>query len=352
MLTTVLRIVAMTCGAEPVRIVARSSSKTTSRTQCRRFSIPQCPRIHAVTWIGSTTAIGNDADHIDDLDALAVRSGDGATHLHHLCGVREAYSGCDFGGLDRAAFTASVATPGCRGRDGNLVPRQGFQSCPQRRLVVLHGEHVVPAAADDVLGGATLAVQGIGGDNDVGEVERGEQIRQCGNLVGLRRDLELPNHDPGPVIESCQQVCQMPGGTAGAAESFAVDSDHPASVDHAGTQPHPRAQHVIEDACVDPAESASDRRLRRGSPVHTEPSQCRGGRVVGPFGDRGERSCPGARRGQCQPQDRREPVSHPAPGTRIGYLGEDVEDPGVGRWRGHERRWTCGHGSFLVVVIV
>ena len=66
------------------------------------------------------------ADHVDDLDALAVRSGDCATHLHHLCGVREAHSGCDFGGLDRAAFTASIATPGWRGRDGNLVPRQGF----------------------------------------------------------------------------------------------------------------------------------------------------------------------------------------------------------------------------------
>ena len=39
-LMAVLRRVAMTCGELPVRAWGRSSSKETSRTQCRRFLIP------------------------------------------------------------------------------------------------------------------------------------------------------------------------------------------------------------------------------------------------------------------------------------------------------------------------
>ncbi len=39
-----LRRVAMARGPLPVRICERSSSKVTSRTQWRRFSMPQCPR--------------------------------------------------------------------------------------------------------------------------------------------------------------------------------------------------------------------------------------------------------------------------------------------------------------------
>ena len=42
---TVLRRVAMTRGALPVRTWERSSSKETSRTQWRRFSMPQCPPV-------------------------------------------------------------------------------------------------------------------------------------------------------------------------------------------------------------------------------------------------------------------------------------------------------------------
>ena len=47
-----MRREAMTCGAWPVRTCERSSAKVTSRTQCRAFSICQCPRIHAASSAG------------------------------------------------------------------------------------------------------------------------------------------------------------------------------------------------------------------------------------------------------------------------------------------------------------
>ena len=40
---TRLRRQAMTCGPVPVRTLQASSAKVTSRTQCRPFSIAQCP---------------------------------------------------------------------------------------------------------------------------------------------------------------------------------------------------------------------------------------------------------------------------------------------------------------------
>ena len=51
-LITVLRKVAMTRGAFPVRTCERSSSKVTSRTQCSWFSIPQC------SWTQAASAPG------------------------------------------------------------------------------------------------------------------------------------------------------------------------------------------------------------------------------------------------------------------------------------------------------
>ncbi|ORL38663.1 hypothetical protein A6F59_25435 [Prescottella equi] len=57
-LTAVFRIVAITGGALPVRMVGRSSSNVTSRTQWRRFSMAQCTRIQAATCDGVAETIG------------------------------------------------------------------------------------------------------------------------------------------------------------------------------------------------------------------------------------------------------------------------------------------------------
>ena len=52
-LMAVLRSVAITWGAFPVRTWERSSSKVTSRTQCSRFSMPQWPWTYAARVVGA-----------------------------------------------------------------------------------------------------------------------------------------------------------------------------------------------------------------------------------------------------------------------------------------------------------
>ena len=47
-----LRRLAMTCGPLAVRTWERSSPKSMSRTQCRRSSMPQWPRMMAASWAG------------------------------------------------------------------------------------------------------------------------------------------------------------------------------------------------------------------------------------------------------------------------------------------------------------
>jgi hypothetical protein len=47
-----LRRLVMICGPDAVRIWERSSPKSMSRTQCRRSSMPQWPRMMAASWAG------------------------------------------------------------------------------------------------------------------------------------------------------------------------------------------------------------------------------------------------------------------------------------------------------------
>ena len=64
------RRAAMTCGALPVRSRWRSSSKTTSRIQWRRFSMVQCPRAQEATCSGGAWSMGREQTRVDHLDAL------------------------------------------------------------------------------------------------------------------------------------------------------------------------------------------------------------------------------------------------------------------------------------------
>ncbi len=51
-----VRRVAITWGALPVRTWEPSSPTETSRTQCRRFSIPECPWIQVARVAGGAAA--------------------------------------------------------------------------------------------------------------------------------------------------------------------------------------------------------------------------------------------------------------------------------------------------------
>jgi hypothetical protein len=73
-LIAVFRSVAMTCGPLPVRTWDRSSSKVTSRTRCRRFSMPWWPWTQAARTGGGGAVVRGD-DHVDDLDTLSFPCG-------------------------------------------------------------------------------------------------------------------------------------------------------------------------------------------------------------------------------------------------------------------------------------
>jgi hypothetical protein len=100
-----------------------------------------------------------------------------------------------------------------------------------------------------VLDVAALGVQGVRGDHHSGQVEAGQRVaqrRESVNLTGLRRHGELPEYDPGVVVDHRQQVpARLLGITAalprcgavavglcaasGTAQGLAVHREHPAS---------------------------------------------------------------------------------------------------------------------------
>lgn len=103
MLMAVLRRVPMACGPPPVRFWERSSSRVTSRTQCSRFAINQCPRSQAATWARFRVGDGQRGDGLDDLGmALAGGAvGDGAPQLQDLYRAWEPNALGDLGRLER-----------------------------------------------------------------------------------------------------------------------------------------------------------------------------------------------------------------------------------------------------------
>jgi hypothetical protein len=107
-LMTVLRSVAITWGAFPVRTWERSSSKVTSRTPCSRFSgapVALDPRGEGGRWRGVMVGGG---DQVDDLDALVPTPGHGAPDLRDLRGAGEVDPGRGGGDLDGAGDGPAV----------------------------------------------------------------------------------------------------------------------------------------------------------------------------------------------------------------------------------------------------
>jgi hypothetical protein len=177
--------------------------------------------------------------------ALGLAVGDGAGQLQHLHHVREREASRDLSGFEHSFGGASVTVFGAAVQDGDVFPGKGFQLRVQAGLVGLDGEDVVAAGLDDGLGGLPLAVQRVGGDDRVGDVDRVEKCSQHGDLVGLGSDGELGEHGAGGLAQSAQQVHQVPGRVARAAQRLAVEGDHPPPGDHGGAQPHPRSNQLV-----------------------------------------------------------------------------------------------------------
>ena len=90
-------------------------------------------------------------------------------------------------------------------------------------VVAVESEDVVAVGLDDGLGGLALAMQRVGGDDRVGDVDRVEKCSQHGDLVGLGSDGELGEHGAGglapsgtPTSSVALGLCQSLTGLRGA----------------------------------------------------------------------------------------------------------------------------------------
>ena len=88
----------------------------------------------------------------------------------------------------------------CAVGDRGVGPGQRVERGEQAGLVVLDGEHEPRAALVQVGGVVTLAVEGVGGDDQPGRVDAGggqlvDQRGEHGDLVGLRADLDLAEYE-------------------------------------------------------------------------------------------------------------------------------------------------------------
>ncbi|GAA2339238.1 hypothetical protein GCM10010170_021200 [Dactylosporangium salmoneum] len=156
----------------------------------------------------------------------------GAGDPDGLFGVRERdpawrVQGDRFDGAGLAAAVAAVAGA-VPGRD--VGPRQALELRVQGRLVGLDLDEQVGVAGGDLPGVPGLGVQGIGDEDDVGQVAEHscdgvEQWGECRDFVALRRDGELCQDDAGGGVEGGEQVDLAAVGAAGTAQGFAVDGD-------------------------------------------------------------------------------------------------------------------------------
>ncbi len=114
------------------------------------------------------------------------------------------------------------------GRD--LPPGQVLKLGVQAGLVVLHGQDVVRVLfGDQELGVLALSMQSVGGDHGPGQVQRGKQRREPGDLIGLAIHLRLGKHGTGLLVCCRQQVDGLPlgAGVPGAAHRLAVHGHRP-----------------------------------------------------------------------------------------------------------------------------
>jgi hypothetical protein len=268
-----------------------SSLKVTSRTQCSRFSIVQCPRSQ-LGGAGRAEGQAGDRVHGDGAPAAAAGRADTAGGLDPLGGVRKAQAGHgrDLQGPDldppMAMITGAV-------HDRDLAPRQSGELGVQGWLVGLDDQQVVGAAVDEETGVVALGVRRVGGDHHTGKVQAGQQRRKHRDLVGGGGHVPLGDHAAVVVARRCQEM-HLVAVTTRAAQPLAVNRDHAAVAWPVQPVSQPRADGGIHRVAVHPCEHPAYGRLAgdvaaAGERVtaHPKRGQDRPGRVSGPLGDRG-----------------------------------------------------------------
>jgi hypothetical protein len=195
------------------------------------------------------------------------------------------------------------------------------------------------------LGGLRVGLERIGGDHDLGKVERGQQRGEGGDLLGGAADLTLGQHRAGGMLHRRQQMhrAAVTVGWVGAAQRLAVDGHRPPPAGpgrHGRPVPvgQPGADGAGQRVWVQAGKGAADGGLGRDGEVAggVVAGAQRGpdglGRVGGPFGDRGDRPRSGQHRGGGQAHDGDQRVAAATGRSRVGdggEVGQQVRGVGV-----------------------
>jgi hypothetical protein len=159
------------------------------------------------------------------LGAVLAFAGD----LDGLGGVREQDSGGDGDDLVGAGDPAAVAGVGLAVSDRDVLPRLPCQVAAQILLVALDGEDVVRASAVEVGGVLTLGVEGIGGDDHLGEiVDLVEECGEHGYFVGLLADLDLAERHSRVMVQAGHEHPCAAVADSRASKRLTVDGDRAA----------------------------------------------------------------------------------------------------------------------------
>ena len=231
----------------------------------------------------------------------------------------------------------------------HVTPRQAGAARQQGGLVGLDREPGVRVLlGHQELGCLGVGVEGVGGHDHAGQVERVQQRGEPRDFAGGAVDGALGQYRAGGVVHRGEQVeLAAVGRLFGAAQGLAVDGDRPpvlavtpVTVAQPGTDR--RGQRLV----VEVAQGAADGGLRGDRPVAgqgvaagAQRGAHRLGRVGGPLGDRGHRAGAGQHRGGGQPQDAGQRVAAAGRAARVGdggQVGEQVR--GFGRGGAGRRR--------------
>jgi len=158
-------------------------------------------------------------DEVDDLDGLLSVPGDGAAQLRDLGHAVELDPGRDQRHLDRPAGPAAVIRAYGRER-GDGGPGQLLQPLVQGQHVALDGHHVVRLPADDGLGGVTLRVQGVNGDDGDGQAANAFSISRTAGISFDFASTAWPRTAPMPRASAATRCGALP-----VARSFGCATD-------------------------------------------------------------------------------------------------------------------------------
>ncbi len=142
--------------------------------------------------------------------------------------------------------------------------KNGFE---QLRMIVLHAQHVVALTLADLVGNRRLRAHRIDGHDAVFDVERAQQLRDRGDLVGLLGGRRLPEHDAHFGREGADHVQRCGCGFAGRAPArLAVDGDHLIPPQRRNHRAHPGPKRPLKTLRVEQRKDPLER-VRRGNTV-------------------------------------------------------------------------------------